>query len=76
MSCQTLQQCHNNTEAVIFDISAEWEGRLRFMEIGGIQGTPIKIHNRIGKTGSIILSLRNAKFAIRYQDAEYIWVNQ
>ena len=72
----TLQECDSDTSAVISEISTEWEGRLRFMEIGGIQGTHIKIHNRIGKTGSIILSLRDTKFAIRYQDAEYIRVAQ
>jgi len=71
----TLQNCETNSQVTISDIAPEWEGRLRFMEIGGIKGTPVTIHNRIGKTGSIIVSFRDTKFAIRYQDAEYIRVN-
>lgn len=65
-----------DTDLTIHHLNESWDGRQRFLELGGIPGTPIKVSKRSRFGGAIIIYLRDMKLAIRRKDAQNIVVQQ
>ena len=76
MSVKALSILSEGETAVIEEFKIELDLQSRLVEMGLLEGVPIRIIKKAPFKGPIKLKIRNYEVSLRYMDAEKILVQQ